>query len=63
MTTINPTLPETWQARMICYQDPKSEIKGFIISLIEPALYSMEGLLSVYWKQREIEQSFGELKK
>jgi len=58
----NPSLPETWQARMICYQHPKGEIKGSITSLIEPALYPMETLLSVYWERWEIEQSFGELK-
>jgi hypothetical protein len=58
----NPSLPETWQARMICYQHPKGEIKGFITSLIDPALYPMETLLSVYWERWEIEQSFGELK-
>lgn len=58
----NPTLPTTWRARMICYQEPKGEIKGFITSLIDPAIYSMEALLSVYWERWEIEQSFGELK-
>jgi hypothetical protein len=58
----NPTLPTTWRARMICYQEPKGEIKGFITSLIDPEIYSMEALLSVYWKRWEIEQSFGELK-
>jgi hypothetical protein len=58
----NPTLPDTWQARMICYQHPKGEIKGFITSLIDPSLYPMETLLSIYWERWEIEQSFGELK-
>ncbi|MBB1274817.1 IS4 family transposase [Psychromonas sp. SR45-3] len=58
----NPTLPETWQVRMICYQDPKGDIKGFITSLIDPTLYSIDALLSVYWERWEIEQSFGELK-
>ena len=58
----NPTLPETWQARMICYKQPKGEIKGFITSLIDPKHYSMESLLSIYWDRWEIEQSFGELK-
>ncbi|MGB6294549.1 MAG: IS4 family transposase [Vibrio anguillarum] len=58
----NPTLPGTWQARMICYQHPKGEIKGFITSLIDPVLYPMETLLSIYWERWEIEQSFGELK-
>ena len=56
------TLPVTWQARMICYQKPKGEIKGFITSLIDPELYPMEALLSVYWERWEIDQSFGELK-
>ena len=59
---INPTLPDTWQARMICYQHPKREIKGFITSLFDPTLYPMETLLSAYWERWEIEQSFGELK-
>jgi hypothetical protein len=58
----NPSLSETWQARMICYQHPKGGIKVFITSLIDPALYPMETLLSVYWERWEIEQSFGELK-
>ncbi|MFT4836567.1 MAG: hypothetical protein ACJAYB_000811 [Psychromonas sp.] len=58
----NPSLPETWQARMICYQHPKGGIKGFISPLINPALYPMETLLSVYWERWEIERSFGELK-
>ena len=58
----NPTLPETWQARMFCYKQPKGEIKGFITSLVDPTHYSMEALLSVYWERWEIEQSFGELK-
>jgi hypothetical protein len=58
----NPTLPETWQARMICYQHPKGEIKGFITSLIDQKMYPMEELLSIYWERWEIEQSFGELK-
>ena len=58
----NPTLPETWQARMICYKQPKGEIKGFITSLIDSELYTMEALLTVYWERWEIEQSFGELK-
>jgi hypothetical protein len=59
----NPTLPETWRARMICYKQPKGEIKGFVTSLIDPERYTMESLLSVYWERWEIEQSFGELKK
>lgn len=58
----NPTLPETWQARMICYQHPKGEIKGFVTSLVDPKMYPMEELLSIYWERWEIEQSFGELK-
>ena len=49
--TKKPTLPETWQARMICYQEPKGDIKGFITSLIDPTAYSMGGLLSVYWER------------
>ncbi|PKH02939.1 hypothetical protein CXF72_09090 [Psychromonas sp. MB-3u-54] len=43
---------------MIFYQHPK----GFIFSLIDPALYLMGTLLSVYWARWEIEQNCGELK-
>ena len=58
----NPTLPATWQARMICYQKPKGEIKGFITSLIDPKQYTMTDLLSIYWQRWEIEEGFGEIK-
>jgi len=58
----NPNLPDVWQARMICYQHPKGEIKGFITSLVDPITYPMGSLLSIYWDRWEIEQSFGELK-
>jgi hypothetical protein len=58
----NPLLPTTWQARMICYQKPKGEIKGFITSLIDPKQYTMSELLSIYWQRWEIEEGFGEIK-
>ena len=58
----NPALPATWQARMICYQQPKGEIKGFITSLIDHKKYSMVDLLSIYWQRWEIEEGFGEIK-
>jgi len=58
----NPTLPETWRARMIYYKQPKGEIKGFVTSLIDPERYTMESLLSIYWERWEIEKNFGELK-
>lgn len=58
----NPNLPDVWQARMICYQHPKGDIKGFITSLTDPETSPMETLLSIYWERWEIEQGFGELK-
>lgn len=58
----NPTLPSTWQARLITYQHPKGEIKGFITSLIDNDQYPLEDLLSIYWQRWEIEEGFGELK-
>lgn len=58
----NPSLPETWQARLITYQHPKGEIKGFITSLVDAEQYPMEKLLAIYWQRWEIEEGFGELK-
>ncbi|HIF9143177.1 TPA: IS4 family transposase, partial [Photobacterium damselae] len=58
----NPTLPNTWRARLVTYQHPKGEIKGFITSLLDKDKYPMEQLLSVYWQRWEIEEGFGELK-
>lgn len=29
----DPSLPETWQARMVTYNEAKGQIKGFITSL------------------------------
>lgn len=58
----NPTLPATWKARMVCYQKPKGEIKGFITSLLDPKQYTMTDLLSIYWQRWEIEEGFGEIK-
>lgn len=58
----NPTLPDSWQARLVTYQHPEGEIKGFLTSLTDPDEYPMEHLLSVYWERWEIEEGFGELK-
>ena len=44
----NPNLPDVWQVRMICYQHPKGDIKGFITSLTDPEASPMETLLSIY---------------
>lgn len=58
----NPELPETWQARLIAYKEPKGEIKGFITSLLDPNHYPLDKLLHIYWQRWEIEEGYGELK-
>lgn len=58
----DPSLPETWQARMVIYQAPKGQIKGFITSLSDNELYTKDELLHVYWERWEIENGYGEIK-
>ncbi len=52
----NPNLPARWEARLVLYQEPKGEIKGFITSLTDPSRYSLESLLRIYWQRWEIEE-------
>ncbi|MEZ9445667.1 IS4-like element ISVbsp1 family transposase [Vibrio sp. 10N.222.54.F12] len=58
----NPNLPARWEARLVLYQEPKGEIKGFITSLTDPSRYSLEILLRIYWQRWEIEEGYGEIK-
>ena len=58
----DPSLPETWQARMVTYKEPKGQIKGFITSLLDNEIYSKDDLLQVYWERWEIESGYGEIK-
>ena len=58
----NPNLSTHWEARLVLYQEPKGEIKGFITSLIDPGKYPLESLLRIYWQRWEIEEGYGEIK-
>lgn len=61
---LDPTLPETWQARLVGYPDSKNEhyIKGVLCSLLDSKLYSAKQILAVYFERWEIENSYGEIK-
>lgn len=58
----NSNLPSSWEARLVLYQEPKGEIKGFITSLTDPKKYPLEQLLRIYWQRWEIEEGYGEIK-
>ncbi len=48
---------------MVSLNTPKGKLKGFLTSLIGSVRYPCEKLLKIYWKHREIEIGFSELKR
>tara|TARA_B100001057_G_scaffold472831_1_gene536533 strand:- start:1842 stop:3179 length:1338 start_codon:yes stop_codon:yes gene_type:complete len=61
----DPSLPETWQARLALYPDDgerqPNHIQGLLTSLTDRK-YSLKSLLDVYFERWEIENSYGEIK-
>ncbi len=60
----DPSLPETWQARLVTYDEPKQDnhIRGLLCSLRDTQLYSAQDILDVYFERWEIENGYGEIK-
>ncbi|MBK84528.1 MAG: IS4 family transposase [Gammaproteobacteria bacterium] len=60
---IDPTLPETWQARLVLCeeQSQKKHITGILTSLISLD-YKADEIFNVYFERWEIENSYGEIK-
>mgnify|MGYP000306314030 FL=1 len=60
----DPSLPKTWQARLVTYQEQKQKnhILGLLSSLIDPNQYPASDILDVYFERWEIENGYGEIK-
>jgi len=60
----DPSLPKTWQARLVTYQEhkQKNHISGLLSSLINPKQYPASNILDVYFERWEIENGYGEIK-
>ena len=60
----DPSLPKTWQARLVTYQEQKQKnyISGLLSSLVNPKQYPASDILDVYFERWEIENGYGEIK-